>query len=193
MLFYEMDTDSHYDICDRVKSLVDGFEKLKYGNDQLINENRVLTMKLDLINQNPKNYIIRIGDGLNFWNSDRYSVWGISETGVKTLQKNAVNGDRLWFCTKESNGKLVAVANYSSIINRFQGDEAVAHYTNDKFRWTGGDWTSKYLIKYSNRINIEELDILSKIKGPSCVRSITPEAPIPSGIDLDELYGSFVI
>ncbi len=34
---------------------------------------------------NPKNFIIRIADGKNFWKSDRYSIWGIGDIGAKNI------------------------------------------------------------------------------------------------------------
>ena len=43
-----------------------------------------------------KHWIIRVNRE-NFWNSDRYSVFGITDTVHRTVQKSIEPGDIIWF------------------------------------------------------------------------------------------------
>ena len=138
---------------------------------------------------NPKNFIIRIADGKNFWKSDRYSIWGIGDIGAKTLIYHCEKGDRLWFCTSNSNGQLVAVATFDQIIPRFKGIDKIDLFTNDGFGWSGEDWNCNYLVKYNNRFNLELNKVFSGIKGNCTVRCIDNEKKFcPTGIILDNIY-----
>ena len=153
------------DIEYRLKLLVDNYKK----------NNRV-----------SNNFITRIGDGNNFWKSDRYSVWGIGDVSAKTLQKSAKEGDHIWFCTGSSNGQLVAVATFDRIIKRFQENDKLGNMLNEDFGWSGDGWNCNYLLKYKNRYNLEYNSIYSEIKGSCPTRKIKDKCP--SGINLIQLY-----
>ena len=158
----------------RMKILIDEYNKIKPKD-------------------NHKNFIIRIADGKNFWNSDRYSIWGIGDVGAKTIMNSCEKGDRLWFCTGSSNGQLVAVATYDKIIPRFKGLDKYDCFTNAGFGWTGEDWDCNYLVKYNNRFNIELEGIYSGIKGACPVRNIDNITKFcPTGIILNEIYKSLI-
>ena len=63
------------------------------------------------LKKEPIDWLIRVDNGKNFWSSDRYSAWGITDTVTDTLKKSdqpprqkhqrnwAEKGDRLWFIT----------------------------------------------------------------------------------------------
>lgn len=54
------------------------------------------------------NWILRVGDGINLKNSSKYKIWGINKTSSdnKYFLKNVKVGDKLWFVTSGSQGKL---------------------------------------------------------------------------------------
>lgn len=158
------------DIEQRMKLLIHSYKQLKPKN-------------------NPKDFIIRIADGVNFWKSDRYSIWGIGDVGAKTIMNACEKGDRIWFCTSSSGGKLVAVATFDKIITRFKGLDKYDSITNEKFGWIGEGWSCNYLIKYSNRYNLELENIYSGIKGACQTRCIDNKKKFcPTMINLPDEY-----
>ena len=55
-------------------------------------------------------WILRVGDGKNFIRSSKYRIWGINTLTSphgKNFVKNVKPGDRLWFVTSKSHGKIV--------------------------------------------------------------------------------------
>ncbi len=141
----------------------------------------------------PKDFIIRIADGKNFWNSDRYSIWGIGDQGAKTIMKSCEKGDRLWFCTSNSGGQLVAVSTFEKIIPRFKGLDKYDMITNEEFGWTGEGWECNNLIKYKNRYNLELDEIYSGIKGACPSRCIDNKKTFcPTMINLNEIYKNII-
>ncbi len=142
---------------------------------------------------NPNNFIIRIADGTNFWKSDRYSIFGVSDIGAKTIINSCEKGDFLWFCTRNSNGQLVAVATFDKIIPRFKGVNKYDKITDEEFGWTGEGWNCNYLIKYTNRYNLELENVYSGIKGQTQVRCIDNKKNFcPTMINLDEIYKNII-
>ena len=138
---------------------------------------------------NPNNFIIRIADGFNFWNSDKYNIWGIGDVGAKTIYNSCEKGDHLWFCTGNSGGQLVAVATFDKIIPRFKSLNKYDNLTNIEFGWIGEGWNCNHLIIYNNRHNLLLDNIYSGIKGACPVRLIDNiKKKCPSGIILDEIY-----
>ena len=145
--------------------------------------------KLIIPKVNPKNFIVRIANGENFWKSDRFDIWGISTIGAKTLKKSCEKGDHIWFCTGNSGGQLVAVATFDRIIPRFKGIDKYDNLTNKDFGWVGEEWDCNYLIKYNNRYNLELDKIYSGIKGACATRYIDNIKNVcPTGILLDDIY-----
>ena len=146
--------------------------------------------------EKPVNWITRVDDGKNFWSSDKYSAWGISDVVNSTLKK-AKSGDRIWFTkNKESGGQFSAVAIIKEVVNRNIGiSPGVAGMTNKDFGWVETGWTSNSLLIYKNRINLEPENIIPGIKGAAPIRKSTApkttEKLRENGIDLDEIYDRF--
>ncbi len=115
-----------------------------------------------------QDWLLRVGDGKNFENSSRLSIWGIKSTNSfgKYFMKNVKNGDRLWFVKSESNGKLIAVSTFSSHNTRESNN------TNEKLGWTGSgvDWTSDTEIHYTDLYCLNDVELLSYIKGSCTIR-----------------------
>ena len=150
----------------------------------LVNEYKLFKPKIT-----PKNFIIRIADGKNFWKSDRYSICGIGDIGAKAIMNSCEKGDRLWFCTNNSGGQLVAAATFDRIIPRFRETDKYDMITNEEFGWKNEGWECNYLIIYKNRYNIEHDKILSGIKGKCTTRLIDNKKNFcPTMINLDEIY-----
>jgi hypothetical protein len=61
-------------------------------------------------------WLIRVGNGDNFIRSSKYQIWGMNanDTHVIRFLKGVLPGDYLWFITKGSSGKVIAVATYAS-------------------------------------------------------------------------------
>ena len=70
-------------------------------------------------------WLMRVGDGGNFQRSKGHRIWGVDsncKSGCcKYFMKNVKPGDRLWFVTSASHGKLIAVATYRSHNERVTG------------------------------------------------------------------------
>ena len=105
--------------------------------------------------QTPTNYIFRVGDGENFWNSSHLYTWGATKlSGLKTIKK----GDRMWFVTNKSKGKIVAVATFESL--NLRGNSTL---TDEELGWTGiGNWN--YEIHYKDLYDVFHLNLLTNIK-----------------------------
>ncbi len=58
-------------------------------------------------------WILRVGDGTNFRNSSKFNIWRISSR-YKTFIAEAKPEDVLWFVVSGSNGKVIAVSEFSS-------------------------------------------------------------------------------
>jgi hypothetical protein len=112
-------------------------------------------------------WILRCGDGKNLKNSSKYKIWGISSKN--TFGVNFINhvkeGDRLWFVTKDSNGKLAAVATYCS-------HNCPISYTNEELGWTGSgrDWNADTEVHYKDIYWLNNCEILTHISGSAPIR-----------------------
>jgi hypothetical protein len=119
-------------------------------------------------------WLFRVGDGCNFKNSSRYKIWGIqsSTSDGKYFLKHVKPGDRLWFVLSKSNGRLLAVATYSSHKLRELGPLISLSMTNEELNWTGcgRDWTSDTEIHYTELYGLENCDLLTQIKSPKTIR-----------------------
>ena len=117
-------------------------------------------------------WIMRVGDGVNFKNSSRHRIWGINMTTSdgKHFTKNAKIGDRLWFVKNKSNGKIIAVATYWSHNLREVGPLIKTTMSNEELGWTG-EHIQKYNteIHYTDLYNMEHCKILSHIKNQSSI------------------------
>ena len=152
-------------------------------------------------------WITRVDDGENFWNSDRYSVWGISDTvhGVVQSEISPVKtGDIIWFVKNKPNGgNIVAFATFHKVIQRDVDDDGddddckVSKLTNEDFKWKETGWKSNYLLKYKSRVNIEiEETIQLDLMGANPMRQSTAEKTSNMlkrmNVDLDEIYQKYI-
>jgi hypothetical protein len=117
-------------------------------------------------------WILRIGDGHNFMNSSRYKIWGIQSTHSfgKHFLKNVKQGDRLWFVTSKSNGKLFAVATYRTHIERIIGPLFDITKTDKELGWIGNNWKSDTEIHYTDLYGLSNCELLTHIKGTTTIR-----------------------
>ena len=108
-----------------------------------------------------KHFIVRVGDGYNFRNSN-FDFWGMKSNNgnVKTiLKKNLIDGDILWFATSKIGGnKFLGVATYTHLFDR--ADEPLFDHntiSNKEQGWTGDDdWTLG--VHYTNLYKLEHVD-----------------------------------
>lgn len=117
-------------------------------------------------------WLFRVGDGLNFYNSLSYKIWGIksSTTNVKFFMNNVKENDRLWFIKAKTNGKIIAVANYKKHQKRELGPLINISKTNKELGWSGGDdWDIEII--YDNIYLLDDVeDLETEIQGPSTIR-----------------------
>ena len=119
-------------------------------------------------------WLLRVGDGENLKRSSKYRIWGIQSTTPDNVYflKNVKLGDRLWFVTSKSYGKLIAVATYRSHNNRELGPLINISLTNEELGWTGSgpDWTSNVEVHYTDLYGLNDCELLTHIKGPATIR-----------------------
>jgi hypothetical protein len=125
-------------------------------------------------------WILRVGDGDNFMNSSNYRIWGIqtkTSSHGKYFVKNVKSGDRLWFVTSNSKGKIIAVATYKSDNERvLDGPLVNRTMTNEELGWTGeGDWISNIEVHYTHLYLLSNCNLLTNIKSPSTIRKYDSE------------------
>jgi hypothetical protein len=120
-------------------------------------------------------WILRVGDGENLKRSSKYRIWGMQSTSPdgKYFVKNVKPGDRLWFVTSKSHGKLIAVATYCSHNMREFGPLIDISLTNEELGWSGSgpDWTSNVEVHYTELYNLNACDLLTHIKSAKTVRT----------------------
>ena len=98
----------------------------------------------------PTDWMVRIGDGKNFWNSSKHNRWGVK--GNWNIKKD----DRMWFITSESQGHAIAVATFTQQSSRTMTDKELG--------WEGdGGWDRE--IHYENLYDISHLNLRTNIKG----------------------------
>jgi hypothetical protein len=114
-------------------------------------------------------YIFRVGEGENFWNSSHLYTWGTKNLkGLKTIK----NGDRMWFVTNKSRGKIIAVSTFESI--NLRGDGTL---TDEELGWTGnGGWD--YEIHYNDLYSVLHLNLLTNIKNQNSISRPTENCEV---------------
>jgi len=126
--------------------------------------------------QAPTHWVIRVGDGQNFWNSSPHRRWGTK--GRTTIKP----GDLMWFVTNKSNGHAIAVATFVSLNER-----SYTTMTNKELGWTGdGEW--KYELQYDNLYDVSHLHLLTNIKGNNSIRKYNQNCQV----NLPTEYGLIV-
>ena len=119
-------------------------------------------------------WILRVGNGLNFIKGFKYKIWGIQSTTAdnKYFLKNVKPGDRLWFVKGKSNGLILAVATYRSFNKREFGPLIPISLSNEELGWDYDEtkWTSDIEIHYSDLYNLTSCELLTHINGPKTIR-----------------------
>ncbi len=111
----------------------------------------------------PIHWLIRIGDGANFWRSSIYKIWSANShfTSDKSFIKHVKQGDILWFV--KTGGTIVAVATFRKLQERLL---PLLSMTNEELGWYGDNThISDYEIYYDNLFDIMSLGLKSGIKG----------------------------
>ena len=127
-------------------------------------------------NQSETNdWLLRVGDGINFIESSREKIWGIDSKSPagKHFLKIVKPGDRLWFVINSSHGKLLAVATYRLHNERVLGTLLNLTKTNEELGWTpvkGDDLGEKTEIHYTNLYNLSKCELLTHINSPLPIR-----------------------
>ena len=117
-------------------------------------------------------WLLRVGDGINFMNSSKYKIWGIStqSTCGKYFIKTVKSGDRLWFVQNKSHGQIIAVATYCSYNRREFGPLVNISMTSEELGWNNEGRDSDIEIHYMNVYGLKDCELLTYIKGPSSIR-----------------------
>ena len=118
-------------------------------------------------------YIIRVGDGINFINSARLSVWAV-KSKYKTFLNKVKKGDKLWFVrnklkTEQHSGKIIAVADFVSKNERILGPLISTTLSNDELGWDEKSTQFDIEIHYNNLYNLTECDIFTGLKGRTTI------------------------
>ena len=122
-------------------------------------------------------WLLRVRDGKNLISSSKYRIWGINSksSDSKYFVRKVQAGDRLWFVTSESHGKLLAVATYRSHNVRELGPLFPISYTNEELGWisNGDDHDpNKYDVEihYTDLYGLNDCELLTHIKSPKTIR-----------------------
>ena len=154
----------------------------------------LLKNKVILINriktQMAKDWLLRVGDGINFKNSSRFKIWGIksSNSNSKKFLKDVKQEDRLWFVSNGITGKLLAVATYTSHNKRELGPLIAPCMTYEELGWSNCSDDSSYDIEinYTDLYGLENCDLLTNIKGQASVRQYNEKCMV--NLPLEYIY-----
>ena len=132
-------------------------------------------------------WLLRVGDGENLKRSSKYRIWGISSKNSfgKYFINNVKPGDRLWFVTSKSHGKVIAVATYRSHNTREFGPLIDISLTEEELGWTGSgpDWTSNVEVHYTDLYNLNACDLLTHIKSAKTVRTYNEKCRVNLAVE----------
>ena len=133
-------------------------------------------------------WILRVGDGLNFIRSSKQQIWGIqtiTSSNGKHFIANVKPGDRLWFVKSKSHGKILGVATYRSHNSRYSGILINDTLTDEELGWDhlDGEWASNVEIHYSNLYNVSKCELLTHIKGPSTIRKYCEKCRVDLAVE----------
>jgi hypothetical protein len=130
----------------------------------------------------PTNWLFRVGNGVELFNSSVFNIWGIngSNSDSKFFLKKAKPGDCLWFVKGDSQGLIIAVAIFERSVKRVNGE----CMTYEQLGWTNFTGLCETDIHFKNFKKIENLNLKSKIKSPKVIRTYTEKCLI----NLPEMY-----
>jgi hypothetical protein len=128
-------------------------------------------------------YLIRVGDSRHLWSSSLHNTWGIHSytSGSKFFLKNVKPGDCLWFVKGKSGGLIVASAIFECSVKRINGN----CLSFEDFGWVNVDRKWDTDIRFKNFKKIENMNLLSKIKGSSTNPRIYNQKCL---VNLPEIY-----
>ena len=119
-----------------------------------------------------RHWLIRVGDGINFQNSN-HAMWGCKRgrnNCIKSIILKINEGDILWFITNQNNGgKIIGMSEFISCYDR--NEEPLLEintYSNEDMGWIGNeDWDIQ--IHYKNLYETKRQDIKICIRCPSII------------------------
>ena len=130
-----------------------------------------VALALALSNNAPTDWLVRVADGKNFWNSSKYNMWGVEGTW------NIKKGDRMWFITSNSNGHAIGVATFTHQNDRSFGPLLNLSMTDKELGWEGDcGWDKE--IHYEQLYDISHLNLQTNIKGASSRRKYNENCAI---------------
>lgn len=115
-------------------------------------------------------WLIRVGDGDNFKNSSKYKIWGCKSNLSKSFLKEVNPGDKLWFITNKSKGKIIAVASFESHNKRIFRPLVLLSMSDCELGWTNNStmdieihYTDLYNLNYCElNINLKSIILITK-------------------------------
>jgi predicted secreted protein len=132
-------------------------------------------------------WLLRVGDGENLKRSSKYRIWGIQSDTPDNIYflKNVKPGDRLWFVTSKSHGKLIAVATYRSHNTRDLGPLINISLTNEELGWigSGADWTSDVEVHYTDLYGLTNTELLTHIKSAKTIRKYNEKCRVNLAVE----------
>ena len=86
------------------------------------------------------------------------------------FQKEAKEGDLLWFVKSKTNGQIVAVATFTRTNKRILGPLIELTLTNAELGWdkSEGDWDTE--VHYKDLYNLTHCNLISEIEGANSIR-----------------------
>jgi hypothetical protein len=128
------------------------------------------------------NWLLRVGNGVELFNSSIFNIWGINESNCdsKFFLKKAKPGDCLWFVKGNSQGLIIAVAIFERSVKRVNGE----CMTYEQLGWSNFPGLCETDIYFKNFKKIENLNLKSQIKSPKVVRQYNEKCLV----NLPEMY-----
>lgn len=144
-------------------------------------------------------WVIRIGDGVNFKNSIKYSIWGLKKCWLSSVDKFK-RGDLLCFISpKKSGGSIIGIGEFVESYNREEEPLIqINTKTNEELGWIGRDANEDWniQIKYKNLVNTSGKKFMRMlVQSPRtilCYDTLSREKhTLPDG-DIREHYANFL-
>jgi len=107
-------------------------------------------------------WLIRVNDGESFKNSSRYKIWGCKSNSSKKFLQDAQAGDKLWFITNKSKGKIIAVVSFESHNVRILGPLLKLSMSDDELKWDNTGFDIE--IHYSDLYDLSQCELNINIK-----------------------------
>jgi hypothetical protein len=129
-------------------------------------------------------WLIRVDTGDSFKNSSKYNIWGCKSNTSKSFLKDVQPGDKLWFITNKSKGKIIAVASFESHNERILGPLIGLSMSNDELGWSSNSNIDTE-IHYKDLYNLDQCELNINIKSTILITKYVNEK---YDIDLDNEY-----